>query len=162
MAVAIQGLLFVGISQELREQQRIVEWGIRRQLGLDLKRLAGDPKETVFLEPLGYIGFYSNLAMRDTPGLCSPEVVTLRRAGVRAAADLIAALKPDWTVLRAGEYAAFPLAQRGEFHRAYRIVAVYDARAAINSIAWLPGRDFLLFDAHYLVWRRRTSASERP
>ena len=42
-------------------------------MGRDLARAAAGSKDTVFLEPLGYIGFYSGLSMRDTPGLCAPE-----------------------------------------------------------------------------------------
>ena len=66
------------------------------------------PTDTVFLEPLGYIGFYSNLKMLDYPGLSSPEVVAARR---RASArdypgcwpELIIDLSPTWLVLRSYE-----------------------------------------------------------
>ncbi len=88
-------------------QQRIIEWGVRALIGRSLALSAKSPRETVFLEPLGYIGFYSNLSMRDTPGLCAPDVVALRRQGVLSMPALVAALKTDWVVLRASEYAGF-------------------------------------------------------
>ena len=156
--VLIQGVLFVTGTLQLREQQRLIEWGLRAPLGRTLQA-AARPTDTVFLESLGYIGFYSNLAMRDTPGLCAPEVVALRRAGTRSMGGLVAALRPDWAVLRVSEYAAFTPEELAALKRDYRLWSVHDVRKEVNDIAWLPGRDFLLFDAYYSVWRRQPPAS---
>lgn len=150
-----QAVQFVAISTELREQQRIIEWGLRRRIGGDLRRIAKRPTDTVFLEPLGYIGFYSGLAMRDTPGLCSPEVARLRKNGVTAMADIIGALKPDWAVLRLGEFRSFTRDERAAFERRYDLWCFYDVRPEVEAVRWLPGRNFLLFDAAFSVWRRR-------
>ncbi len=152
--VLVQAGIFVAVGIQMRAQQRVIEWGLRREIGRELHRAARGPSDTVFLEPLGYIGFYSGLAMRDTPGLCAPEVVALRRSGTRSMSELITALQPDWVVLRAGEYAAFKPGELAAFHRAYQLQKVHDVRAQVNAIAWLPGRDYLLFDAFYTVWRR--------
>ena len=155
VVVAAQAWIFVAVTAQLRAQQRIIEWGLRAQIGRSLQLSAPSPKETVFLEPLGYIGFYSGLAMRDTPGLCAPEVVALRRQGVRAMPALIAALKTNWVVLRANEYASFAADEKTAFDRDYLLVKVYDVRPAIAAVEWLPGRDFLLYDANFGVWRRK-------
>ncbi|MBI2498166.1 MAG: hypothetical protein HYV75_09760 [Opitutae bacterium] len=152
--IVVQAALFLAVCAQLRAQQRVIEWGVRRQIGLELRQAAHGPQETVFLEPLGYIGFYSGLAMRDTPGLCAPEVVALRRSGIRSMAGLIAAVRPDWAVLRASEYAVFTPAELAAFQRDYRLWKIHDVRRQVNEIAWLPGRDFLLFDAFYTIWRR--------
>jgi hypothetical protein len=152
--ILVQAGIFAAVATQLRAQQRVIEWGLRREIGLELRRAARGPADTVFLEPLGYIGFYSGLAMRDTPGLCAPEVVALRRAGTRSMSQLIAALHPDWVVLRASEYAAFAPGELAAFHRAYQLEKIHDVRAQVNAIPWLPGRDYLLFDAFYTVWRR--------
>jgi hypothetical protein len=152
--ILVQAGLFLAVTLQLRAQQRVIEWGLRREIGLELRRAARSPQETVFLEPLGYIGFYSGLAMRDTPGLCAPEVVALRRAGTRSMAGLVAAVRPDWTVLRASEYVVFTPAELAAFKRDYQLWTIHDVRPQVNEIRWLPGRDFLLFDAFYTVWRR--------
>ncbi|MES1168829.1 MAG: hypothetical protein ABUL61_06630, partial [Oleiharenicola lentus] len=160
LAGVAQGAMFVAVATELREQQRIIEWGLRAPLGRAL-RAAARPTDTVFLESLGYIGFYSNLAMRDTPGLSAPEVVALRRQGAWSMPLLISALRPDWVVLRPGEYAIFSPAEVQALDRDYQLQAIHDVRPAVNDVAWLPGRGFLLSDAHYVVWRRRP-AGGRP
>jgi len=153
-AVMVQGLMFVAISTELREQQRLIEWGLRAPLGRELARASAGKKATVFLEPLGYIGFYSGLSMRDTPGLCAPEVSAIRRAGQTRMAGMIAAVKPDWAVLRAGEFLGFEAEERRDFERHYRLWSQYDVRNQVNAVAWFPGREFALFDAYFTVWRR--------
>jgi len=160
-AVVGQGVMFVAVATGLREQQRLIEWGLRAPLGRDLARASAGTKATVFLEPLGYIGYYSGLSMRDTPGLCAPEVIALRRAGQNRMAGMIAALQPDWAVLRAGEFLDFAADERREFERGYRLWAQYDVRKEVNAVGWFPGRDFALYDAYFLVWRKRPAAEPR-
>jgi hypothetical protein len=38
----------------------------------------------------------------------------------------------------------------------YRPVRVFDTRARIDAIPFLPGRDYLLFDSHFAVYHRNT------
>jgi hypothetical protein len=147
---------------QLRAQQRIIEWGLRASIGRSLALSAQSPRETVFLEPLGYIGYYSNLSMRDTPGLCAPDVVALRRSGLLAMPALVAALNTDWVILRAHEYASFAADEKAAFDRNYDLVKVHDVRPAIAAETWLPGRDFLLYDAYFGVWHRRATEGVQP
>lgn len=158
----VQAWLFVSVAAQLRAQQAIIEWGVRAPLGRAIGEAARHSSETVFLEPLGYIGFFSGLAMRDTPGLCAPEVIALRKTGIQSMAELVAALRPDWTVLRMEEYARFSAAEKLAFRRDYEFWVERDARAEIAAVAWLPGREFLMFDAFYTVWRRRVEPSLHP
>ena len=55
-------------AYQLRIQQREIEDGQRKQIGLWLRQNADAKSDTVFLEPLGYIGFFSQLKMLDWPG----------------------------------------------------------------------------------------------
>ncbi len=153
--ILVQGALYVALSVQLREQQRIIEWGARAPLGRVMQKLARSPQDTVFLEPLGYIGYYSGLAMRDTPGLCAPEVIALRKAGILSMSELIVTLKPDWAILRQAEYSRLSAAERAALERDYQLWAIDDVTAQVNAVRWLPGRDFLLFDAYYSIWRKR-------
>ena len=153
--VAAQGVMFVAVSVQLREQQRLIEWGLRAPLGRELARASAGKKATVFLESLGYIGYYSGLSMRDTPGLCAPEVSAIRRAGQTRMAGMIAALEPDWAVLRAREFLSFEPGERRDFERHYRLWSQYDVRKEVDAVGWFPGRDFALYDAYFLVWRRQ-------
>jgi len=156
--LAAQVWLFVGVTVQLRAQQRIIEWGLRAPIGRTLKQSARSPQETVFLEPLGYIGFFSGLSMRDTPGLCAPEVVQLRKSGVLTMGALIDRLQPDWAVLRASEIVAMAPEERARLEQRYFLAATHDVRPQVDAIAWLPGREFLLHDAYFTVWHRKAPA----
>lgn len=160
--ILMQAWLFVAVATQLREQQRLIEWELRAPLGRTLAQAAKSPQDTVFLEPLGYIGYFSGLAMRDTPGLCSPEVVRLRKGGTLAMGGLAEALQADWVVLRGMEFLRLGAEERAAFEKEYSLWLVADQRAKIEAVAWLPGREFLLFDAYYSVWRRRGAPGAEP
>ncbi len=66
-------------AYQLKWQQQLIERNNREAIGLWLKENSESPKDTVFLEPLGCIGFYSNLKMLVFPGLSSPEMIAARR-----------------------------------------------------------------------------------
>lgn len=157
--IAGQAWLFVAVTVQMREQQRLIEWGLRAPLGRMLAEKSAGKNETVFLEPLGYIGFFSKLSMRDTPGLCAPEVIRLRRAGTLSMSGLAVALQTDWVILRGIEFLRLSPAERAELEASYRLWMVVDERAKVEQVPWLPGRDFLMFDAYYSVWRRRVPVS---
>lgn len=153
LLIAVQLALLGGAAWQMREQQAVIERGQRTEIGRWLRASAA-PGDRVYLEPLGYIGYYSNLKMLDYPGLAAPEVVAARRAGHRPHAGIIAALRPEWLVLRPdqvqGIRAEMPRLLGGE----YRLVRTYDARAQVDAITFLPGRGYLEFDALYLVFHR--------
>jgi len=56
--------------------------------------------ESVFLEPIGMIGFRCPIRVIDEVGLVSPAVAKRRLAGPGWYADVVAAEKPDWLVIR--------------------------------------------------------------
>lgn len=67
------------------------------------------PGETVFLEPIGTVGWRAaDQRVLDEVGLVSPEVAKRRRQGPGWYADLLARRRPEWLVVRAG------LLRRGE------------------------------------------------
>lgn len=150
----IQAALFVSVTRQLQQQQRIIEWGLRAEIGRDLADWSRSPKDTVFLEPLGYIGYFSGLAMRDTPGLSSPEVIEIGREGYTRMPEIIPRLKPDWVVMRIAEWGRFSEEERAELDRTYAFKREYSAQDEIEAVDWLPGRGFLQFDARFGVWQR--------
>ncbi len=153
--VLVQAVLFVSVARQLHQQQRIIEWGLRTQIGRDLAGMSRSPQDTVFLEPLGYIGYFSGLAMRDTPGLCSPEVIELGQQGFVSMPDIIPRLEPDWVVMRVSEWLRFSEAERAALDRAYALRREYNVRDQVDAVRWLPGRGFLEFDAQFVIWERR-------
>jgi hypothetical protein len=144
--------LLVASACTARQQQKIVEEQGRHRLGLWLKEKAG-PADTVFLESLGYMGYFSQLKMLDFPGLCAPEVSRLVHSGKRSYAEIIGTLQPDWVIIRPSEYYDQHLNENGGL-RDYKLVWTSDVRAQINAVSFLPGRGTLDADAVYFVFHR--------
>lgn len=152
--------ILLGTAWQMRNQQTLIEDNHRAVLGRWLRDQAG-PRDTVFLECLGYIGYYSQLKMLDYPGLAAPEVVAARRAGHKSWAQIITLLHPDWLVLRPDDarkvFGELPSLQAG-----YRMVRAFNARAAIDAIPLLPGRGYLNFDSVFLVYHRNPPEAAGP
>ena len=156
-AIVVLGtlLLMVGSAYQLRAQQREIEEGTRKQIGLWLREHAASTTDTVFLEPLGYIGFYSQLKMLDTPGLCAPEVVAAeRRLKSISLPKIIPEVHPDWLVLRPAEADRVRAAAPGLLTETYSAVKVFDASERIAAYRWLPGRAYLRYDEKFIVFKR--------
>lgn len=160
LLVVLQAGLLACVAWQMRTQQALVETGHRREIGLWLRDQAA-PRDTVFLEPLGYIGYFSGLKMLDFPGLSAPEVVAARRAGHRSFAQVIATLQPRWLVLRPFEGQSV-FTENPALLKTYSLARVFDIRAAIDSVPTLPGRGYLKFDSVFLVYRRADPAESRP
>jgi hypothetical protein len=153
LILLLQAGMWVASAWQMRVQQTVVENGARRPVGEWLRQHAV-PGDTVFLEPLGYIGYYSELKTYDFPGLSSPEVVAAVRGGAKSYSALIAKLQPKWVVLRPAE-AARPEFRQRPVLRDYELVQSWDVLAQLDAIAVLPGRSWNEFEARYLLYRRR-------
>jgi hypothetical protein len=161
----VAGQLFITlcVARQMRVQQQLIENGLRRQIGLWLRAHARTPHDTVMLEPLGYIGYFSGLKMLDHPGLASKEMVEVRkRLGPDRENQVFLELKPDWLVLRPVEILTESLVQRGPLQENYDLVQVFDASEKIRNLGWLPGRPYLMLDQTFLIFHRKSDASSKP
>lgn len=161
-------LLLLCSAWTLRIRQVVIEDGNRRQIGEYLKANVSSPRDTVVLECLGYIGFYSNLKIYDYPGLSSPEVVkVLRTTKLRVdytlfLAELANSFNPDWIVLRLHEAGEIKRADPELLKDYYHLAKVFDRRADIDAIKFLPGRGYPSFDAYFEVYRRNENLPDVP
>jgi hypothetical protein len=155
IAIVYQVSLFSCVAFQLRIQQEVVENGNRMQIGLWLKDNAETKMDTVFSEPIGYIGFFSNLKILDFPGLTSPEMVAARR---KLKTDnftiLIDYLEPDWVVLRPGEVKKINAHNPLLLNETYKLARHFSVVDKVNSYEWLPGRGALLADSEFFVFKR--------
>ena len=151
--IAVQAALFVCSAWQLRVRQKVVEVGVRQAVGLWLKEHAA-ASDTVFLEPLGYIGYYSGLKCLDYPGLASPEVVAARTAGYRTFAAAAVYLRPTWLALRPPEGRILLAASPEILHRDYEFATIFDARPLLAARS-IPGRVWLESDACFILLHRR-------
>jgi hypothetical protein len=90
--------LLNGRVQSLREVQTFEE-NVRKEMGLWLNKNAAKGS-TVFLEPLGYVGYYAGreINMRDEIGLVAREVVTFRATRKDWYVHTLQQLRPDYVV----------------------------------------------------------------
>jgi uncharacterized membrane protein len=164
IAVTVLLIVFTGIllgsAREFKIQETYIERGGREQIGLWLHAhaAAGD---TVFLEPLGYIGYYSGLKTYDIPGLSSPEVVAALKTGNHDYVTVILALHPTWLVLRP-EDAYILVTETRLLNRDYRPVKSFSCYTQIHDIPFLPGRNLLLTDANFIIFHRQDIITKAP
>ncbi len=159
---AISISLTLNSAYQLHIQQEIIENGNRKKIGLWLKENAASNKDTVFLEPLGYIGFFSQLKMYDSVGLCSHEVIAARKK--RGFKDffghLILELQPDWLVLRPNEIHRIQHETPELLTKHYQAVKVFDVSQKIRPYCFIPGSNYLFCDQTFTVFKR--TAAKRP
>jgi hypothetical protein len=153
--LVVAGQFFASSLPLIRAHQQLVESGVRREIGFWLRDRVR-PDERVFLEPCGYIGYFSGARLHDFPGLTSPRVVAERRAGAKFL-DLVDRLEPTWIVFRAAELEAF---KNRPGAAAYELAAIFDQREAIHERSTLRGIDWLRFDSVYFVLRRRPAPTQ--
>jgi len=97
--VAYVGWLMNAVSRETQQ----IEDNLRLPLGRWLARESA-PSDRIFLEPIGYIGYYSKRRIVDAIGLVTPSTLRYYRAGSKSPwLDAIEAEQPEWCVLRPGE-----------------------------------------------------------
>ena len=146
-----------GTAYQMRVQQKEIETGTRMQIGLWLKDHVR-PGERVYLEPLGYIGYFSQAKMCDWPGLVAPEVVKLRREKGVGFVSILPELQPECrVVLRPGEVDSMT---KTEFFRDhYTAMAKFDSRARVASYGRIPGRNYVDNDAVFTIFRKDAPAT---
>ncbi len=141
-------------TRMIRNQQRIVEFGNREQIGKWIKANK-KPNDTGFMECLGYVGFYSELKTFDYPGMSSTEMVKARKTlKSENYADLINYLRPTWLILRAGESSEVAEHIPELMQKHYKLVKVFDQREAVNRSTIIHGKNYLYVDAHFNIYHR--------
>jgi len=153
-------MYFMTVTQ-IQAQQNIIENDTRMQIGLWLKEHKKE-NDTVFLEPLGYIGYFSEAKMLDWPGLVSPEVVAVKgKKKLHHYLNIIKNLEPSWLVLR--PYSLRILTQDEWFNRHYKPVKIFDARNRIVQLGDdFPGAGYLYFDAMFTVYKKQNIPVPNP
>jgi len=151
------GYIFCASLAPLRTKQQVIDWGNRRAVGLWLKDNV-KPGEAVYLEPLGYIGYFSQAKMLDWPGLVSPEVVAARRklqSPLEYTWQPVAeALRPAWIVARSEE--AGLMRQSPYLSQNYELRKVFDVRDRIKPVSGVPGMNIAFPEAFFGVYHRIT------
>lgn len=158
--LTVAGLALVGslwtltqVGRQAHAQQTYVEDGNRRKIGEWLKERA-ELNDSVFLEPLGYIGYFSGLRTHDFPGMSSKESVeAIRKVGTNWG-DVIRELNPKWLVLRPHEIENIKRTSEDLLDGVFLPVQVFSRGDAISRLN-VNGRKYLEHDATFTVFRRQ-------
>jgi hypothetical protein len=162
LVIAFSLFTFASGLYQLKWQQHYIENTVRTTVALWLKEHVRDD-ENVYLECLGYIGFFSERSMLDFPGMASPAVVTAANENDHNFYRTLIALKPDWVVLRPEEY--YTATTYPEFVENYEIQHMVSESEAIDSHRppWIisykdkiPGIGYILFDSTFVILKRHT------
>jgi hypothetical protein len=161
--LAGEAILTACVARQMRVQQELIENGLRRPMGLWLHDHARTVQDTVLLEPLGYIGYYSGLKMLDFPGLASKEMVAARkRLGPNQENRAFEELRPDWVVLRPAERDDALYTNLRSLFKDYELVRVFDVANKVSATRWLPGRTYVEYDQTFFIYHRKPSLNPNP
>lgn len=156
-------LLTAVTARQCQVTMEVVEQPVRRAVGEWLKKHAASEHDTVFLEPLGYIGFYSGLKMFDFPGLCSPEMIVARKLAPSRSypyswGTLIPMLRPDWLAIRPFERIEIGKNDAQLLASNYDLVKVFDATETLRARRWVPIPGSPGHDAIFEIYHRKPGA----
>lgn len=149
--VLLETGLTLASAVQMRAKQRLVYSGNLEQIGRWLKQNA-KPNDYAFMEPLGYIGYFSGLRTHDFPGLSSPRMVEVRKGG-NGWGRILLELAPEWVVLRDPEAERIRAENPDLLTNLYRPVRDFDVRPQVAA-ARIPDHFMLNFDAHFTLYRR--------
>ena len=113
--------------QHMRDQQLYV-YGTLANMGTWLRENSA-PGSFVYLEPLGYVGYYSERFMLDDVGFVTPAVVPLKRGGLDSFI-LAHYLQPDYIVLHCDD------AKRAPAGYPYLLAVRFDPLDFESGNAW--------------------------
>ncbi len=141
----VQTALLQKKVESLRELQQFEE-NVRKEIGLWLNNNAAKGS-VVFLEPLGYIGYYAgtDVILKDEIGLVAPEVLQYRRLGDGWYVPCLKGLQPQYVMQYAhaintntsegtGQKLFGSRGDRQWFNKHFREVMMFDARTSYPSL----------------------------
>jgi hypothetical protein len=153
-------IVFLTGAKSMKTQQEVIEFGNRKVIGIWLKHNA-KKGQSVFMECLGYIGYYSQLKTFDFPGMSSPEIVAARKKTPKSNkikrkkdeyAYIIADLRPDWLVLRPVETEIINGHNNRLLQNQYMLVKEFNVASKIPS--GILGENYLRFDQEFRVYKK--------
>ena len=143
-----------GAARQARAQQIYIEDGNRRVIG-EWLRAHAEPGDTVFMEPLGYIGYFSGLKTYDWPGMSAREMPEAVRLVGPQWGKIIRYLEPNWLVMRAQDDGDLPRVDPALAAFSYDRVRDFSRQAEVEQLD-VPGRALLKFDSHFVLYHRRS------
>lgn len=138
------GLLF---AKSARDRQYYRHDLSLKEMGLWLKNNS-DPTSVILLEPLGYVGYYSERMMLDEVGLVTPAVVGLKRQRI-GAEQYVSIFQPDYVIIHCDDTTRIPPVSDAGLN--------YVLAAAFNPLEYdenAPASSSLPLLSCYEIWKK--------
>ena len=119
-----------------------------KAIGVWLKNNAA-PNSIIMLEPLGYVGYYSEQIMLDEVGLVTPAVVELKRQHIQAE-NYASIFKPDYIIVHCDDTLRIPPVSDAGPN--YYLAIKFDPMKSIEPKHNEPALPWL---ACYEIWKRQ-------
>jgi hypothetical protein len=160
--IASQAWLSWQMMRQMKVEQELSANAVRRAVGEWLRDNAA-ASDTVLMEPLGHIAYFSGLRTLDLPGLSSREsaraLKIFREVGLGWAyvADY---LSPDWLVLRPSEIDHIRHGAWQLLGSTYRQVMEFDTTAEVERLK-IYGKGYVKHDARWVIFKRAVPKRHR-
>jgi len=162
MLIAGQAWLTWQMMRQMKAEQELSANAVRRATGEWLRENAKDG-DTVLMEPLGHIAYFSGLRTLDLPGLSSRESVRAMKVlgnvglGWAYVADY---LSPDWLVVRPSEIDHIRHGAWQLLGATYRPVMEFDTTEQVDRLA-IYGKGYVRHDARWVIYQRAVPKRHR-
>ena len=142
--------LYTGLdfAKRVRDRQIYRHEQSLKARGVWLKNNA-EPNSVVQLEPLGYVGYYSEQIMLDEVGLVTPAVVELKRQRIQAE-KYTSIFKPDYVIVHCGDTLRIPSASDAGPN--YSLAIKFDPMKFTDATHDEPALPWL---SCYEIWKRQ-------
>lgn len=148
----IQVQTSLDFAQRTRERQFHRHEQSLKAIGLWLKDNT-DPNSVILLEPLGYIGYYSERIMLDEVGLVTPAVVELKRQQINAE-QYVSIFKPDYFIVHCDDLIRIPASPEAGLQ--YRLAKTFNPLGFYNE---MNDPYQLAWSACYQIWENTSTVS---
>lgn len=135
----------IAFADSVKERQFFRHESALKGIGLWLRDNT-ELQSVVLLEPLGYVGYYSDRIMIDEVGLVTPAVVALklRQIGPEKYASIF---EPDYVVVHCDDYSRMPIKPQVKLN--YQLAIVFDPLGFKS-----PDPDYLPRASCYQIWKK--------
>jgi hypothetical protein len=137
----------ISFAQSVREAQIFRHESSLKAMGLWLKDNT-PPQSRILLEPLGYVGYYSERTMIEEVGLVTPLVTSLKlqQIGNEKYASIF---KPDYAIVHCDDNIRIP--HSPEAGLSYKLVKTFNPLGFYNG---MPNPEYVVWASCYQVWEK--------
>jgi len=118
-------------SWKLHQEIQAEMTQVHKQIGLWLKDKS-QPKDTILVGDIGYIGYYSERHILDWMGLVSPKVIPYHKNGIPE--KVVLDFRPEYIVLGEYDYLFPLLTNQNWFSRMYQQAQVFSEGSQVYHI----------------------------